>query len=360
MNDSRSTRRDVKEALRQRARALGFEECRFATAGPAPHADAFRKWIADGCHGEMAWLAKRVERRTNPCEVLEGARSVIVLAVNYFQEDPPSSVPDGMARGMVARYAWGNDYHDLIEAKLREFSLALEDLGERHRYYVDTGPVLERDFASASGLGWNGKSTVQIHPELGTWFFLATVLTTLEVEPDPPMNDHCGKCTRCVEACPTTAITRDRRVDARRCLSYLTIEHRGPIPEAFRRPMGDRIFGCDDCLAVCPWNRFARASREATFAARPFVADWSLRDLLGLDVEGFRELFRKSPIKRTKRRGFLRNVCVALGNVGNEDDLPALRKAAAVEEELIAEHARWAIGEIEERRNAAAVNETSE
>ena len=221
--------------------------------------------------------------------------------------------------------------------------------GGRQRYYVDTGPVLERDFAALAGAGWHGKSTMLIHPELGTWFFLAELLTTLDLEADAPLPDRCGTCTRCMTACPTAAIVAPRQLDARRCISYLTIEFKGSIPEEFRPLIGDRIYGCDDCLSACPWNRFAQASHEATFAANAAVEQMSLRDFLALDAEGFRALFRKSPIKRIKRRGFLRNVCVALGNVGTVDDLPALMQAASDAEPLIAEHAAWAIAQIHQR-----------
>lgn len=337
----------IKENLVRIAQTLGFAHCRVAPALPARHGDRFRQWVEDACYGDMAWLAKGVERRIDPREVLPGAKSVIVLAMNYFQGD----CPEGKATspGRFARYAWGSDYHDLIEEKLKDLATHIDDLGGRQRYYVDTGPVLERDFASESGMGWNGKSTVQIHRELGTWFLLAVILTDIELPPDTQESDHCGKCTRCMVACPTQAITSERRLDARRCISYLTIEHRGSIPLEFREAMGDRIFGCDDCLTACPWNRFAKASEEANFQARPFVNDWNLRDFLGLDVEAFRELFRKSPIKRTKRPGFLRNVCVALGNVGTAEDIPALERAVSEEEELIAEHARWALERIAKR-----------
>ncbi len=259
--------------------------------------------------------------------------------------EPPATPPPYR----IARYAWNNDYHDLIEAKLRTLADFLTAHGGTQRPYVDTGPVLERDFASESGLGWGGKSTMQIHRHLGTWFFLADILTTLELPPDAPATDHCGKCTRCITACPTQAITAPRRMDARRCISYLTIESKGPIPLEFRHAIGDRIYGCDTCLDACPWNRHAQASHEATFQARATIFAHTLRDFLTLTDDTFRALFAKSPIKRIKRPAFLRNVCVALGNTGTPSDLPALELAAQDENPLIAEHAQWAVGEIRTR-----------
>jgi len=372
----------VKTALAALAHELGFELCRIARCVTPPHAAEFREWLADGRAGDMAWLARNQDRRTDPQQVLPGARSVIVLGMNYWQgggegkggrqkdeggrdqlgsgtTSPPSPTnpPHSSLHPSsfilhplkIARYAWGDDYHDVIEEKLWRMDTWLVERGGSQRCYVDTGPVLERDFAALAGAGWHGKSTMLIHPKLGTWFFLAEILTTLDLEPDAPMTDHCGKCTRCITACPTGAITAPHQLDARRCVSYLTIENKGPIPEEFRVAMGDRIYGCDDCLTACPWNRFAQTSRESTFAAREYVHEWALRDFLALDDEGFRRLFRKSPIKRIKRRGFLRNVCVALGNVGTRDDLAALRRAAEDGEPLIAEHARWAIERIVQR-----------
>ncbi|MDQ6656433.1 MAG: tRNA epoxyqueuosine(34) reductase QueG, partial [Verrucomicrobiota bacterium] len=221
--------------------------------------------------------------------------------------------------------------------------------GGVQKSYVDTGPLLERDFAAEAGTGWHGKSTMLINRQLGTWFFLAEILTTLELPPDAPEVARCGSCTRCMTACPTGAITDAHRLDARRCISYLTIELKGSIPLEFRPLIGDRIYGCDTCLDVCPWNRFAAASRETAFAARPATAAMQLRDFLALSDEQFRLLFRGSPIQRIKRRGLLRNVCVALGNVGTADDLPPLQEAAADQEPLIAEHAQWAIEQIRQR-----------
>ncbi|MBA3651683.1 MAG: tRNA epoxyqueuosine(34) reductase QueG, partial [Chthoniobacterales bacterium] len=289
------------------------------------------------------------EKRCDPEMVLPGARSVVVLALNYWQGRSEKEEGRSGASGRIARYAWGDDYHDVMLAKLRELEAFLATVGGVQKTYVDTGPVLERDFAAEAGIGWHGKSTMLLNRSLGTWFFLGEILTTLDLPPDPPQVARCGSCSRCIDACPTGAITAPHQLDARRCISYLTIELKGSIPLEFRPLIGDRIYGCDDCLDACPWNRFAQVSRESTFAARPAVAQMALRDFLALDDAQFRTLFRGSPIKRIKRRGFLRNVCVALGNVGTEEDLPALTAAADDAEPLIAEHARWAIAQIRSR-----------
>jgi epoxyqueuosine reductase len=337
---------DLKSQLLDRTRELGFADCRIAEAKPAPHRELYEQWVAEGKHGDMAWMARNMDRRTDPRVVQPGARSVIVLGLNYHQGDLPPTSAGGY---QIARYAWNEDYHDLITAKLKALDAWLIEQGGQQRYYVDTGPVLERDWASEAGLGWGGKSTMQIHRQLGTWFFLAELITTLEIAPDAPAKDLCGKCTRCITACPTQAITAPRRMDARRCVSYLTIESKGPIPEEFRRAMGDRIYGCDDCLTACPWNKFAQLSHEAAFQARETVFSQGLRDFLSLTDEDFRLLFAKSPIKRIKRPAFLRNVCVALGNVGTSDDLPALLPLVEDAHPLIAEHAAWAVAEIRRR-----------
>jgi epoxyqueuosine reductase len=338
---------EIKAELIEHARSLGFAECRFTAAEPAAHRELYQQWISEGKHGDMAWMARDIERRTDPRIVLSGAQSILVLCLNYFQGE---TAPDTDYR--IARYAWNDDYHDLITAKLKELSARLEAHGGIQRPYVDTGPILERDFANEAGLGWNGKSTMQIHRQHGTWFFLAEILTTLALPPDSPSRDLCGKCTRCIEACPTGAITAPHRLDARKCVSYLTIEHKGSIPIEYRRAIGNRLYGCDDCLDACPWNRFATASREATFQARQSVFSRRLTDFLSLTDEEFRQLFKGSPIKRIKRPAFLRNVCVVLGNVGTSDDLPALKSTAEDLNPLIAEHAVWAIREIQDRCDA--------
>ena len=333
-----------KDRLVARAGGLGFDSCRIAKATAPRHAGEFRAWLNDGAAGEMQWMERGAEKRCDPQQILPDARSIVVVALNYWQGEQASSG----VKGRIARYAWGDDYHDLMLAKLAKLSAFLTELGGTQKCYVDTGPLLERDHAAEAGIGWHGKSTMLIDTNLGTWFFLGEILTTLDLPPDSPQAPRCGSCTRCITACPTGAITEPHRLDARRCISYLTIELKGSIPTELRPLIGDRIYGCDDCLEACPWNRFASVSREASFAARPAIR-MALRDYLALDETKFRELFRRSPIKRIKRRGFLRNVCVALGNAGDTRDLPALARAAADPEPLVAEHAIWAIEQIRSR-----------
>jgi epoxyqueuosine reductase len=368
---SRVPAQELKQRLICFARALGFDSCRVAKCAPPLHASEFHDWLDESAHGEMNYMARGEEKRSDPQKVLPGARSILVFALNYFQGvqagvlatpkpreggSPASNrIAAGTvactpaATGRIARYAWGDDYHTVIRAKLDKIDNFLREFGGTQKCYVDTGPVLERDHAARAGVGWHGKSTMLIDQRLGTWFFLAEILTTLELPADPPARDRCGTCQRCVTACPTGAITAPHKLDARRCISYLTIELKGSIPLEFRLLIGDRIFGCDDCLDACPWNRFAKVSRESAFSARKSTSDFRLRDYLKLTEAEFGNLFRNSPIKRVKRRGFLRNVCVALGNVGDESDLPSLEQAAADTEPLIAEHARWAVDRIRQR-----------
>lgn len=338
---------DLKRQILERAQALGFDSCKVASAAAPSHAAEFRAWLRDGGAGEMEWMGRGEEKRCDLQKILPGARSVIVVALNYFQGEQACQPFNGET-GRIARYAWGDDYHEVMLAKLETLSAFLSQHGGIQKCYVDTGPILERDRAAEAGVGWHGTSTMLIDPKLGTWFFLGEILTTLELAADLPQEPRCGSCRRCLVACPTGAITEPHRLDARRCISYLTIELKGSIPLELRPLIGDRIYGCDDCLDACPWNRFASASREAAFSARP-AASMRLRDYLALDEAKFRSLFRGSPIKRIKRRGFLRNVCVALGNVGTHADLPALERAAADVEPLIPEHASWAIAQIRAR-----------
>ena len=339
---------ELKRELIAFARELGFDSCRVAACAPPPHATEFRNWLEEGAAGEMHYMERGGEKRCDPQKVLPGAQSIIVVALNYFQGHParPSQTA---ATGKIARYAWGDDYHNVIAARLDKIDNFLGQFDGRQKCYVDTGPILERDYAAQAGIGWHGKSTMLIDPRLGTWFFLGEILTTLDVPPDEPQPDRCGTCERCINACPTRAITAPHRLDARRCISYLTIDLKDSIPLDFRPLIGNRIFGCDDCLDACPWNRFAEASRECAFSARHATTGISLRDYLKLNDSEFAVLFRDSPIRRIKRRGFLRNVCVALGNVGDLSDLPALEEAGGDPDPLIAEHAAWAIGRIQAR-----------
>jgi epoxyqueuosine reductase len=338
---------ELKKELIAFACEVGFDSCRVAACGPPPHATEFRNWLREGTAGEMHYMERSEEKRCDPQKVLPGARSIIVVALNYFQGRAIQRSQTA-ARGKIARYAWGDDYHNVIAARLDKIDNFLREFGGRQKCYVDTGPVLERDQAAQAGIGWHGKSTMLIDSRLGTWFFLGEIFTTLDLPPDSPQRDRCGTCDRCITACPTGAITAPHRLDARRCISYLTIELKGSIPLQLRPLIRNRIFGCDDCLDACPWNRFAKISNETAFAARSTMS-MALRDYLKLNDVEFRNLFRNSPIKRIKRRGFLRNVCVALGNVGDESDLAALNEAASDPEPLIAEHAVWAIEQIQVR-----------
>jgi epoxyqueuosine reductase len=343
---------EIKAGLLRRALEIGFDDCRIAKAASPAHTKELEAWLAEGRAGEMEWIARGAEKRCDPEKVLPDVRSVVVLAMNYWQGERKGGGRRAEG-GRIARYAWGDDYHDVIEGRLRHLSEFLESAGGSQRYYVDTGPVLERDFAAEAGIGWHGKSTMLLNSSLGTWFFLAEILTTIELPPDPPQVARCGSCTRCVDLCPTNAITAPHQLDARRCISYLTIELKGSIPLELRPLIGDRIYGCDDCLEACPWNRFAQIAREGAFAARPVITQMRLRDFLALDDVAFRKIFRDSPIKRIKRRGLLRNVCVALGNVGTREDLPALEVALGDREPLIVEHARWAVEQIQARSERA-------
>lgn len=344
----------LRERIRAWAHSVGFDGCRFTSAAPPPHGDAFRAWLREGRQGTMAYLERTADRRLDPGLVLPGARTVIALAVSYHAPsvEGPSCGGGGSRReGVVARYARHRDYHDLMAPRLSALIEALvREGGEGTRAVAccDAGPFLERDLAQRAGLGFAGKHTNLIGRNLGNWFFLAEILTTLEVEPDEPERNRCGSCTRCLAACPTQAITAPFELDARRCISYLTIELKGAIPLEFRSAIGTRIFGCDDCLEACPWNRFAREGRMMA-AARLSTADAKpdLVDLLALDDAGFKRRFAGTPMMRAKRRGLLRNVCVALGNLGDASARPALAKAAADPEPLVAEHAAWALERLE-------------
>jgi epoxyqueuosine reductase len=299
----------------------------------------------------MGYLERNADKRRDPQLVLPGARSVICIAASYFVGET-SPGEDADARGVVARYARFADYHDVLGERLRALSAFVDETGgggTRSLWYVDTGPVLEREFAQRAGVGFVGKHTNLISRQLGNWILLGEVLTTLELEPDAPETNRCGTCMRCIEACPTRAITGPFQLDARLCISYLTIELKGAIPVELRPLIGNRVFGCDDCLAVCPWNRFARDGGAMREHHRADLGTLDLIELLGLDEAGFRSRFRGTPLHRSKRRGLVRNACVALGNVGDGRALGALRKACEDPEPLVAEHAVWAVKEIEGR-----------
>ncbi|HWN94124.1 MAG TPA: tRNA epoxyqueuosine(34) reductase QueG, partial [Methylomirabilota bacterium] len=321
----------------------------------------FQRWLGERQHGEMAWLERNAHKRVEPRRVLAGAKSVVVLATSYDVQDPRSKVqghqPLQSTPGVVARYAQFADYHDVIGERLKTLTALVTELGSsgtRSLWYVDTGPLLERDLAQRAGLGFVGKHTNLISTQLGNWIFLSEIITTFEFEPDEPKQNHCGKCVRCIEACPTNAITAPFNVDARRCISYLTIELKGSIPLELRPLIGNRIYGCDDCLAICPWNRFAREGRMMKPHVRIDLNTPDLMELLALDDVEFKAKFAGTPILRTKRRGLLRNVCVALGNVGDGRALPALQRATEDSEPLIREHAAWAIARIQVRLHSAA------
>lgn len=347
----------MKERLRRFALGLGFDVCRFTDASPPSSGRHFEAWLKDGAQGTMAYLDRTREKRLDPGRVLDGVRSVIVLAVSYHR--PGHAEPETVDgdRGWVARYACHEDYHEVLWPRLREFCQQLEAWGgpgTRALGYTDTGPVLERDLAQRAGVGFVGKHTNLIGRQWGNWLLLAEVLTTMEFDPDPSESNRCGRCLRCLEACPTGAIPEPFRLDARRCLAYLTIEFRGSIPEAMRPALGNRVFGCDDCLAVCPWNRFAREGRLMAAHRREDLNTPRLLELLGLDEAGFRARFGGTPMERTKLRGLRRNVCVVLGNVGDPAALPGLEKCASGGEELVAEHARWAMERIRLRESASS------
>jgi epoxyqueuosine reductase len=336
----------MKAAIRQHATELGFDDCRFTSAAPPASAEKFQHWLAQKNHGEMQWLERNAEKRVEPQKVLGGAKSVIALAVSYQNDEFQIS---NFKSGVVARYARFADYHDVLGERLKSLTQFLNQLGgaeTRALWYVDTGPLLERDLAQRAGLGFVGKHTNVISRKLGNWIFLAEILTTLELAPDAPEKNHCGKCLLCISTCPTNAITAPFQLDARKCISYLTIELKGAIPIELRPAIGNRIFGCDDCLAVCPWNKFAREGNLMKPHARDDLRQPDLIELLQLDAAGFKSKFAGTPMWRTKRRGLLRNVCVALGNVGDKSALPALEKAAHDPEPLIAEHAQWAVEQI--------------
>ncbi len=349
----------LEQRIKEEARRLGFALAGITTPEPPAHFDVFKRWIEAGRHGDMHYLAteRSLQRRSDPRQILPECRSILVLAMRYPASRPPA--PQPVACGQIASYAWGEDYHLVLEERLQalaDFITAQVGREVPYRYYTDTGPILERDLAQRAGLGWIGRNTCLIHPRYGSYFLLAEILLGIELAPDPPFStDHCGRCTRCIEACPTQCILPNRTLDARRCISYLTIENKGEIPEELRPLVGNWVFGCDECQRVCPWNRFADPDGHPALAANASRAYPILREELSLTAEGFAARFRRSPVKRAKRRGYLRNVVTALGNCGRAEDLPALERLLEEEQDpLIREHAAWAIRRIRQQLSGPA------
>lgn len=352
---------NLTQRIKAKAIDLGFDLIGITPAQRASRAEAYAQWVAAGHAGEMAYMARNVERRQNPQQVMPEARSLIVVGLSHYTIDLPEHIKHDPSRGLIARYAWGIDYHDVLTPKLR----ALRDFVQietgreiSSRVYVDTGALLERDFAEQAGLGFIGKNTCLIHPRMGSWIFLGEILIDIELDYDQPIaHIGCGTCTRCLVACPTDAFVAPYVLDARRCISYYTIELKGSIPRELRKPMGNRIFGCDVCQDVCPWpQRFARATREKSFF--PIDTDRAapkLLDLIRLTPEQFKQRFNGTPLLRAKRRGLLRNVAVALGNWGDVAAVPALIDALDDAEPLVRGHAAWALGQIDSHTARAAL-----
>ena len=343
---ARYSRAELARLAKAHAYALGFELAGIAALGPADTADAFDAWIGAGRAGDMHYLERGAEKRRDSRRPLPGTTHALVVALDYGGREPS---------GPVARYARGDDYHNVMEAKLRDLHARLEaDVGHpiRGKPYVDTGPLLERDLARRAGLGWFGKNTNLLNPALGSFFFLGALVLDLELETDAPFEaDRCGSCTRCIDACPTSAIVAPRELDATRCISYLTIELKDEIPLEFRAPMGELIYGCDICQEVCPWNqRFARELRVPEFAARPVLASHDARsiarELLAMSPSEISVVFKGSPMKRAKIRGLKRNAAVVLGNALDASAVTALSGALSDDESLVREHAAWALGRI--------------
>lgn len=346
----------IETLIKAKAYGLGFDLAGITSLGPMETAAAFDRWIEHGYAGEMDYLARGAEKRRDSTLPFTGAISAIVVGLNYGGREPS---------GPVARYARGDDYHEVMTSRLDELHRWLEsELGTpvAGKPYVDTGPILERDLARRAGLGWFGKNTNLINPNLGSFFFIGVLLVNIDLEDDAPFEaDRCGSCTRCLDACPTDAFVAPRVLDATKCISYLTIEAKGAIPADMREQIGELVYGCDICQDVCPWNvRFSQEIREETFRPRElFVGNdtrSAAREILLMDDDSFRENFRGSPMKRAKRRGLARNAAVALGNVGTTDDIPALSAALRDPEPLVAEHAAWALDRIRSRQVTAAAD----
>jgi epoxyqueuosine reductase len=343
----------LKAALAAEAQRLGFADLGIARADAVPEAaQRLRQWLADGCHGDMIWMESRADERASPRGLWPAVNSVIMLGTSYAPPLDPLRLAGVGDTGVISVYAWNRDYHDLIKKRLKALArwLVAEAGGPDAagvKVFVDTAPVMEKPLAAAAGLGWQGKHTNLVSRRHGSWLFLGAIYTTLDLEPDAPHADRCGSCTRCQTACPTNAFPAPYRLDARRCLAYLTIEHAGPIPVEFREPLANRIYGCDDCLSVCPWNRFAQATEEPAFLPRAELTAPKLADLLALDDTAFRALFSGSAIKRIGVKRFLRNCLYAAGNSGQSELIPAVRAHLASDDPVLADAARWALARLE-------------
>ena len=336
--------------LEEVARANGFAAFGIARADAAPETAArLNQWLAEGCHGDMIWMESRAEQRGSPQGLWPEVRSVIALGMSYAPGTDPLALAGAPDRGRISVYAQGADYHDVVKKALKHVArwLVAEAPGAEVKVFVDTAPVMEKPLAAAAGLGWQGKHSNMVSREHGSWLFLGAIYTTLDLAPSVPGRDRCGSCTACQQACPTAAFPAPYRVDARRCISYLTIEHDGPIPTEFRRAIGNRVYGCDDCLAVCPWNKFAdTAARHRAFLPRGELAAPALADLLALDDAGFRQVFSGSPIKRIGRGRVVRNAAIAAGNSGDRSLRPRLMALANDESPMVADAARWALEQL--------------
>ena len=344
--------------VKQAAREAGFDLAGIAPVHDAPELNYFPEWIAAGHAGEMKYMEARDEagrlKRASLRHAVPWARSVVVCAINYNTAQPYSTEVNDSQRGWISRYAWGEDYHDAVMAKLRVVEHQLrQECREREvaelqtRCYVDTGPLVERVYAKYAGVGWIGKNTCILNQNLGSWLFLGVILTSLELEPDVPAPDRCGTCTRCIDACPTDALIAPYQLDANRCIAYLTIEKRGAIPEDIREGIGRHIFGCDICQDVCPWNRKAPATSAPEFQAREGLINPALHWLAEMTAEEFREKFRGSPVRRTKYSGLRRNAAIAIGNSSDARYLPLLHRLSEDEDPVVAESARWAKEKLE-------------